>query len=110
MRQDHPRMTACYVLEHQVSQSKRGGNQVLQWARKVERGLDHAVRQMVRLYDTFLDDDNNVRHIRRVQKGSKKRKKPKAKLRMKYEIKVPSNVKEAIWFDEENGDTFGRMQ
>eukprot|EP00957_Ditylum_brightwellii_P012010 906204-Ditylum_brightwellii.AAC.1 len=71
---------AHYVLEHQVSWSKHGSNRVLQWARKIEHDLDRAVRQIVCLYDTFLDDDNNVRHIHRVQKGSKKQKKPKANL------------------------------
>eukprot|EP00957_Ditylum_brightwellii_P038878 2938131-Ditylum_brightwellii.AAC.1 len=33
------------------------------------------------------DDDDNARHIHWVQKGSKKQKKPKAKMQMKYGIK-----------------------
>eukprot|EP00957_Ditylum_brightwellii_P032288 2446180-Ditylum_brightwellii.AAC.1 len=58
MCQDHPRITAHYVLEHQL------------------------------------------------QKGSRKWKKPKSKMQMKYGIKVPCNIKEAIQFNEENGNTF----
>eukprot|EP00957_Ditylum_brightwellii_P078616 5976852-Ditylum_brightwellii.AAC.2 len=94
------------MLKHQVSWSRRGGDRVLQWVQKVEHDLDHAVRQIVHLYNTFLDADDNVRHIRPLQKGSRKRKKTKTKLQMKYGIKVPRNVKEAIQFDEENGNTF----
>ena len=47
MREDHPRMTARYILENKVSRSKRGGDRVLQWAKKVERDMDRAVRRIV---------------------------------------------------------------
>ena len=49
MREDHQRMTARYVLGNTVSQSKRGGDRILQWAKKVERDMDRAV-----LFDSMI--------------------------------------------------------
>ena len=72
MREDYPRMTAQYIVGNKVSWSKRGGDQVLQWAKKVVRDLDPLVRQITCLYDIYLDDHSEVRMSRRVQKRSKK--------------------------------------
>lgn len=44
MRKDYPRMTARYIVGKKVSRSKRGSDRVLQWARKVLRDLDRAIR------------------------------------------------------------------
>ena len=60
MREGHLRMTAGYVLKNKVSRSKRGGDRVLQWAKKVERDMDRAIRRIVRLSVLFLDDNDNV--------------------------------------------------
>ena len=108
MRQDYPRITAQYIVANKVSRSRRGGDRVLRWAKQVVKDLEKATRRIVRLYDFFLDDDENVRHIRRVQKNGKRKKKrpPPSKTIYKYGVKVPRNVNEAIKLDEENGDTF----
>ena len=105
MREDQPRMTARYILENKVSRSKRGGDRVLQWAKKVERDMDRAVRRIVRLYDLFLDDNDNVRYVRRSIRGKKKHKKPKPQTKLKYGIKIPRTVEEAIEIDRQNGNT-----
>ena len=68
MREDYPRMTAQYIVGNKVSRSKRGGDQVLQLAKKVVRDLDRAVCRITRLYDIYLDDHSEVRMSRRVQK------------------------------------------
>ena len=47
MREDYPRMTAQYVVANKVSRSKRGRDRVLQWANKVVRDMDRAVRRIV---------------------------------------------------------------
>ena len=57
MRQDYPRMTACYVVDNKVNRSTRGGDRVLQWARHVVKNMDKAVRRIARLYYFYLDDD-----------------------------------------------------
>ena len=72
MREDYPRLTAQYIDGNKVSRSKRGGDRVLQWAKKVVRDLDRAFCRIKYLYDIYLDDHDKVRMIRRVQKGSKK--------------------------------------
>ena len=106
MRQDHPRMTAKYIVDNKVSRSKRGGDRVLQWAKKVVRDMDRAIRRIVRLYDTYLDEDDNIRRVRRTVKGNKKRKKPPSTKVFKYGIQVPRSVTEAISIDEKNGNTY----
>ena len=90
---------------NKVSRSKRGGDRVLQWAKKVERDMDRAVRRIVRLYDLFLDDNDNVRYVRRSIRGKKKHKKPKPQTKLKYGIKIPRTVEEAIEIDRQNGNT-----
>ena len=61
MREDYPRMMAQYIVGNKVSWSERGGDQVLQWAKKVVRDLDRLVRRITRLYDIYLDDHSKVR-------------------------------------------------
>jgi len=50
MREDYPKMTVRYIVSNKVSRFKRGGDQVLQWVKKVERNLGCAVQRIVRLY------------------------------------------------------------
>ena len=106
MREDYPRMTAQYIVGNKVSRSKRGGDRVLQWAKKVVRDLDRTVRRVTKLYDIFLDDHDEVRMTRRVQKGSKKgRKKFSNAPVFKYGIEVPKTPEHAVKLDNENGNT-----
>ena len=107
MRQDYPSMTAQYIVSNKVSRSNRGGDRVLRWAKQVVKDMEKATRRIARLYDFFLDEDDNIKYIRRTQKnGSRKKKRPPSKTTYKYGVKVPRNVDEAIRFDNENGDTF----
>lgn len=104
LREDHPRLVARYIVEKNVSRSTRGGDRVLQWAKKVIRDTDRAMRRIVRLYDFFLNDDDSIGKIRRIQKGSRKRKKVKLKPRFKYGIEVPRDPEHALKLDEANGN------
>ena len=107
MREDYPKMTAQYIVNNKVSRSKRGGDRVLQWAKKVVRDMDRTVRRITRLYDLYLDDHDEVRMVRRVQKNSKKkRKKFTTTPIFKYGIEVPRTTEQAKRIDEENGNTF----
>ena len=89
MKEDYPGLTAQYMVENKVCRSKRGGDRVLQWAKKVLRDLDHAVRRITNLYDLHLDDHDEVKLIRWTQKMSKKKRKPKGPV-YKYDIEVPN--------------------
>ena len=40
-------MTAQYMVVNKVSRSKRGGDQVLQWAKKVLCDMDSSVRRIL---------------------------------------------------------------
>jgi hypothetical protein len=106
MREDYPRMTAQYIVVNKVSRSKRGGDRVLLWAKKVVRDLDRAVRRITHLYDLHLDEHDEVRMVRRVQKNSKKRKKFSTAPVFKYGIEVPKTTEHAKRIDEANGNTF----
>ncbi len=95
MREDYyPKMTAQYIVCNMVSRSKHGGDQVLQWAKKVVRDLDRAVRRITQLYDLYLDDHDEV--------SKKKRKQFLAA----HGIEVPRNMEHAQRIDKENGNTF----
>ena len=62
IKEDYPIMTAQYIVGNKVSRSKRGGDQVLQWAKKVVRDLDRTVRRILRLYYLYLDDQKATGH------------------------------------------------
>ena len=64
------------------------------------RDLNRAVRRIVRLYDLYLDDHDEVRMIRRVQKRPKKKKKKcSSKPVFKYDVEVPKNALDAQRID-----------
>ena len=103
MREDYPKMTARYIVENKVSRSKRGGDRVFQWAKKVERDLERAVRRIVRLYDFYLDENDDVKFIRRTQKAKKK--KHSTAPVFKYGLEVPRTVDHALAIDKAEGNT-----
>ena len=104
MRADHPAMTAQYIVAHNVTRSKRGGDRNLQWAKKTVRDLDRAYKRLRRLYTFYLDEDDRIQVMRRTKK-SKKKKKKQLSPTIKYGIKIPRNVEEAIQFDRDNKNT-----
>ena len=65
-------MTAYYIFGNKVSWLKRGGDQILQWEKKVVRYLDRAIRRITCLYDFYLDDHDKLKMICIVHKLSKK--------------------------------------
>lgn len=72
------------------------------------RDMHRAIRRITRLYDFFLNDDDSIRKVRRLQtnKGRKKRKPAQHRRQFKYGIEVPRNVEHALKLDEANGNTF----
>jgi hypothetical protein len=102
MKEESPKLTAKYIVDNKVSRSKRSDRN-LQWANKVLRDMDRAVRRIVRLYDFFLNDDDDVYTVRRVQ--NKKKRKYSPKPTFKYGVLVPQSVRQALEYDKENGNT-----
>ena len=109
VKEDYPRRCATYIVNHYRPRSKKEGrDRVLSWAKNALRNIERAVRRLVRLYDFVLDENNNVRRVRRAVRAKKKRgvqTYPRPQ-RLKYGVKVPNTVKEAIALDQSNGNKF----
>ena len=103
MREDYPKITARYIVQNKVSRSKRGGDRVLQWAKKVEKDMERAIRRIAKLYDFYLNENNEIKRVRRTRKSKKKF---STAPRFKYGIEVPKSVRHALEIDKANGNTF----
>ena len=103
MKEDYPRITDQYIVRNKVSRSNRGVDRVLQWAKKVVRDLDRAVRRITRLCYLYLDDHDEVKMIRRTHKNAKKKRVSKAPI-YKYSIAVPRDANHSKLLDEKNGN------
>ena len=57
-------------------------------------------------YKSYLGENKDIYSVRRavINKGKRKRKPFREKLRYKYGVKIPQNVKEALEFDKKNGN------
>lgn len=107
LKVDHPRMTAAYIVENNVTRSTRqDSDRTLQWAKKSLRDIERAVRRIAMLYDYHLDANDDIYKSRRVGVNGKKRKKQKPKELLKYGVQVPRNVAQAYELDKKNGNTF----
>jgi hypothetical protein len=104
---DYPRQTATYISSNYKSRSSRPGtDRVLSWANRTLRNLKRAIRRVVHLYDFFLNDNDDVKLVRRAVRAKKKKAGlgPRGKI-FKFGIQVPQTAKEAIDIDTANGNT-----
>ena len=104
---DYPRQTATYISSNYKSRSSKPGNDsVLSWANRTFKNLRRAARRVARLYDFFLDDNDNVKTIRRAVRAKKKKAGlgPRGKI-IKFGVQVPRSAKEALEIDKMNGTT-----
>ena len=111
MQMDYPALTAQYILENNVTRRATGKRDTVQaWARKTLCDLERTVCCLRRVYDFGIRNDNTIFRIRRTtQMGTlpaKKKRHYDNSLKIKYGVKVPRSVREALAFDAENGDTF----
>jgi len=105
---DFPQQTARYISEQYKPRSSRNGSdRVLSWANRTLRNIRRATRRIVRLYDFFLDDNDNIRKVRRAVRAKKKKAglAPRGKV-FKFGIQVPRNIKEAYDLDAANSNTY----
>ena len=101
LKEDYPRITAQYIVQHNVTRKRSRGDRDLQWAKKVVRDMDRAIRRLHRLYDFSIADDGSIKSQRRTKK-----KKVSRAPTMKYGVEVPRTVKQAIELDNKNKNTF----
>ena len=107
LKEDKPRLTAQYIIDKNVTRSKRGPDRNFQWAKKTLRDLERANRRLRRLYEFYLDDSDHVRYIRRTNNKRKKKKfKGFAPKQFKDGLEVPKNVKQGLELDRLNGDSY----
>jgi Reverse transcriptase (RNA-dependent DNA polymerase) len=99
MKEDHPRLTAQYIVDNNVTRSKRMDRN-LQWAKSTLRDLNHTVRRMARLYNGAPGEDLAIHKVR------KKKKINYSMPVFKYGVQVPRNVRQAIELDTKNGNSF----
>ena len=104
MQDSCTKLTAEYINANKVSWSRRGWDPTLQWARKVLCNYNGALQRLTRLYEFFLDDDDEIKCVRRTR-NTKKKKFSLAPI-YKYGIQVPRQVKEAYHLDKDNTKTF----
>ena len=52
-------MTATYIIDNNVNRSKRN-NRSLAWAKKTIRDKNRATRRISRIYDYFLDNNEEI--------------------------------------------------
>jgi hypothetical protein len=115
---DHPRLTARYMVDNQVSRAgsiKADRNQT--WAHKTLRDIRRAIRRNQQLFDEAdpesrgaatpeveAESSERSRRNKVLSKGSKKKKKKKSfgGIKFKYGIEVPRNVSHALQLDRIN--------
>ena len=87
IKEYHPRLVASYLITHDCSRRKNGSRDInLSWAKKTLRDYNRAIRRITRLYDFYLDENNDIYLVRIavINKGKQKRKPFKEKPRYKY--------------------------
>jgi hypothetical protein len=103
MKEDHPRMLAEYIVNNEVTRTKRDPR--LTWARKTVRDVRRTIKRIRRLYDFFIDDNDQVYRKKKVRGAKKKKRLDRKKPVVKYGVEVPRSVKHARELDAINNDT-----
>ena len=102
LKADRPLLTANYIVNKNVSRKSRN-DRTMAWAKKTVRDVKRTARRVARLYDCYLDENDEIYNVRRIQNNKKKRRKYKPKTEMlKYGVEVPRNIKMAMRLDETN--------
>ena len=102
LKKDRPLETAKYI-RREVVEKKRGGIHEM-WAKTTIKAAESTIRRLRRFYN--IDRLYRTKTIRNgcIRRISRNKRNDKNKKKVKYGIRVPSNVKEALKFDKENGN------
>jgi len=103
IKKDRPVELARYI-KNNVIETSRGGK-YNSWSKKILVRAQRIIRRLKRTH--------NISRVRRIyemkevksRRLSRNKRDQKKGARTKYDIKVPRNVKEALLFDQENGNT-----
>ena len=61
LKEDHPRLVASYLIAHNCSRRKKGSRDVNpSWAKKTLQDYNRAIHRITRLYEFYLDENNDV--------------------------------------------------
>ena len=78
MKEDHPFMTAIYIIVNNVNWSKQN-DRSLTWAKKVIQDTKGVTRRPTMIYDYYLNKNKEVHKVQRIQNNNKKKRKYKPK-------------------------------
>ena len=67
--------------------------------------MERAIRRVARLYDFFLNENNEIKRARWAIRAKKKRVYGPKEKKLKFGIEVPRTVKDAFKLDQKNGNT-----
>ena len=106
LKKDRPIETAKYIKAH-VVENKRGGFYNT-WANKTLTQMNRTIRRMHRYFNIDLimrlSQNKELKkelNIRRVSRNHRVQRRPN---KIKFGIKVPNNIREALILDKENGN------
>jgi hypothetical protein len=100
IKKDRPIELAKYIRK-EVIETKRGG-WYESWAKGVLKQAGRTIRRMHRYYNTGRIERLRISNEIKVRRLSRNKRLQNKKNRVKFGIKVPNNVREAIIFDKEN--------
>ena len=100
MKKDRPMETARYINIHVIEESRHGMH--TSWAKKILKQANRSIRRMSYHYNV-----DRIMRIRKYQeifnrRLSRNKQMEKRRNRIKFGIRVPNSVREALIFDREN--------
>ncbi len=103
VKEDYPPRCATYIVDNFKSRSgRKDGDRVLSWAKKTLCDCERAVKGMVRLCNFVLDDDDDIRRVRRAVRAKNKNKRKAPPKRLKYGVQEPKDDGNNLWAEAIN--------
>ena len=85
---------------------KKSRDPDLKWSKNTIRDIRRTIRQILKLYDFRLDENDRLFRVRRKIRGSKNKKRVGfTQKKFKYGLEEPRNIKRALEIDAEREDT-----
>jgi len=103
LKKDRPIEVAKYIINNVIEESRRG--QHITWAKNTIKSANHTIRRISRYYNIDRVERLIEKRKINVRRMSRNKRNQKQKRRIKFGIKVPNNVREALLFDRENKNT-----
>ena len=103
LKKDRPIETAQFIRLNVIEESRHGPH--TSWARNILKQANRSMRRLSRYHN--IDRLVRIKKYQEItpRRLSRNKQLEKRKRRIKYGIRVPNNVKEALFFDRENKNT-----